>query len=296
MIRESAALVAESRRLLGYIPRVRVNRRLGVISVDWLRPEPHSGTIKESHEMSDPVFTNEQIKKLFRDCGDRRRLDAKLESLIHQCNDTKLIGKLQSMAGQIRAELPEAPVKPEPTTTGPKVNAKSIVRPAELDPLIHMQWITLPIETARGDVSHWRTQLVRHDASGLDKSGYGEYKKGADGVEYFYATVKIATVKGVRGVKRTPAEEIAAYRAAADKSGIELSNDAYSLLSRNRDGVNERTIYAQAHIARIKAKKAAKAAVVTESKVADAATPAPVAPVKPVVVVAPVARGTLSFK
>lgn len=287
---DQAAL--DARAKLGYVPQVRTNVRLGVMSVHWIKQgAPSAPTPQKESPTVTTVYTPEQIKMMFRECADQDQLDRRVVALVGQYpNEVKLLQQFRSIAGQIRSTLPEKTVKPQPTTTGPKDRVLKAQRPADLDPQMWQVWATLPVKTAQGNLSRWRTQLVNHDSTGKNESQFGAYRKGNDGNEYFYPAVKTTTPAAPR-VTQTPAQEVAAYRAAADKTGIELKSAAYDLLSRA-----ERTIYAQAHIARLNAKKAARKAAQTAAVASDTASVAPVAAAPVAPVAAPVvARGKLSF-
>jgi hypothetical protein len=286
----------DARAKLGYVPVVRTSVRLGVMSVHWIKTGAPSAPIlqKESPTVT-IVYTPDQIKLMFRECADQDQLDRRLTALCGQYpTEQKLLQQFRSIGGQIRGTLPVKTVK-ESRDSGPKERTLKAQRPADLDPQMWQVWATLPVKTAQGNLSRWRTTLVQHDATGKTESVHGAYRKGADGKEYFYPAIKSTTPAAPR-IKTTPADEIKAYRVATDKSGIELSSGAYDLLSRA-----ERTIYAQAHIARLAVKKAARkaaqVATVASDKASVVATPAPVAPVvEPVKIVVPVVRGSLSFK
>lgn len=248
--------------------------------------------------MSD-LYTPQQIRAQFASCADQAQLERRLAALVNQFNaDQKLTQQFKSIAGQVKGTLPIATVK-ESTTSGPKDRVLKATRPADLDPQIWAQWQTVPVKTAQGHLSSFRTKLIAHDSTGLNKSVHGEYRKGADGKEYFYPSIKVDAPSAPR-VKITPEAEVSAYRSAGDKSTIELTSGAYDLLSRA-----ERQVYAKHHIARLDAKKAEKKAAAAATKATDKASIAPaaapvttpVAPQAPVVIPAEIkiTRGSLSF-
>jgi hypothetical protein len=275
----------------------------------WVKVESSSAKTITAHiaqgvtAMS--ILTADQIKKQVQDlkdsfskCADQIVLENRLTAMVNQYNhDQDMVQRIRSIAGQIKPTLP-IKVVTVPTTTGPKEKTLKSTRPTDLDPQVWQVWATLPVETARGNLARWRTLLVRHDSTGNDKSVHGEYRKGSDGKEYFYAAPKEAHVKTPR-TSKTPAQEVVDWRAAEDKSGIVLTSPAYDLLSRkNERGENERSIYAAAQLKRLAAKKAAKknATVPATTAAPTQTVTTPVAPVQaPVVIPVAVNKGNLKF-